>query len=624
LSALTAIALPGCATSEDDDESSEAAVTAGAGAELPWEVTTDQGETVLPNLFYAEPSENEQVMPTAIRGHSQIDRLVYPTIGNPNLYTKSDRNDSFMAVLRLEESAFAHLAPNMSERFGNTSQSTLKLTEDEKNSLSFYLVDRSARRANTETEQAVANVDGKHVIRIRPSSIRIHAVPADMPAAFKQRRTLRVVFDQAAMAAVPAGFYDLRFEAKKNGAIANVNGSSAYEYQYNSVRVFDRPADEYSVVNVTDTQVSHGLTFKAKTLDKLNEFVQRINATTDPAVRNAAFITFNGDLHNGGAPEHVLAGVVASTYNEEAVAILDAIKDLPLPIFLTVGNHDGYVATGQMPILLDPLGLALKAAVAAAEPKAWPDFRQDKFNAYLAKTEKDPGGLHVDVLNGQFARREGKTFGESWKPIPQDARNMVLYDGLHQWHRTYGPAYASWSFGKNHYVNLNSYDLRQHRRSGWGMYTVNYGGGMSKPQTSWLEREITRVEADKANPKDIVVLAHHDPRGGHHGKDFPYLFPQADYKGLPQVIRNFVVGSVINPKLCALIPAFAQTDEQAVSCLHDGLQEWMLADPEFDCADADRKGDGRCDIAKIKSDPKKTLFFSNLEVLQAPLNTSRG
>jgi len=55
-------------------------------------------------------------------------------------------------------------------------------------------------------------------------------------------------------------------------------------------------------VNVTDTQVSVGTAFEDKTLAKLREFVARVNASTDPTVRDAAFITFNGDLHNGGSP----------------------------------------------------------------------------------------------------------------------------------------------------------------------------------------------------------------------------------------------------------------------------------------------------------------------------------
>jgi hypothetical protein len=610
------LSFAGCSADSGDDDSSGADVTTGGLTEdLPWEVTSDQGESILPNLFYAEASENEQVMPITVHGRAQIDRLVYPTIGNPNLYTKSDPKDSFMAVLRIEEAAYAHLQPNASQAISGTTLSQLQLTEDDKNSLSFYLVDHSARHANTEANQAIGAADGQHVIRIKPSSIRIQAVPSDMPAAFKARRTLRVIFDQGAMASVPPGFYDLRFEVKQGGTLVN-RGQPVYEFQYNAVRVYDKPADEYSVINVTDTQVSNGASFKARTLTRLQEFVQRINQTTDAAVRNAAFITFNGDLHNGGSPESVLTDAVAPTYNNEAASILDTIKELNVPIFLTVGNHDGYVATGQVPIALDPLGNLLQGTINAANPKAWPNFSMDAYQAYLSKISNDPGGLHVDVFNGQFSRRDGKTFTESWKPVAPAARNMVLYDGQHQWHRTYGPSYSSFSFAKNHYINLNSFDLRQHRRTGWGMYTVNYGGGMSRTQEQWLERQVARVEAVQADPKDIVLLAHHDPRGGHHGLDYPYLFPQVDYKGLPQVIRNFVTGDIINPKLCGVVPSFAQSDDFQVSCIHDGLQEWMLSDPEFDCLDADHGADGKCNLDAIKASPQKSLYFSNLALIQ--------
>ena len=43
------------------------------------------------------------------------------------------------------------------------------------------------------------------------------------------------------------------------------------------------------------------------------------------------------------------------------------------------------------------------------------------------------------------------------------------------------------------------------------MYTVNYGGGLSQVQAEWIEKDLAR---GKKNNKDIVVIAHHDPRGG--------------------------------------------------------------------------------------------------------------
>src|SRR5262249_15036138 len=124
------------------------------------------------------------------------------------------------------------------------------------------------------------------------------------------------------------------------------------------------------------------------------------------------------------------------------------------------------------------------------------------------------------------------------------------------------------------------------------------------------------VEADTKNPKDIVLIGHHDPRGGHNGKDYPYAFPQVDYRGMAQSTKNFVNGEVINKKLCDNVPSFALSDARQLSCLHDGLQEWMLADEEFDCEDVDRVADGRCNVDAIKADPRKSLFFSQFDLMQ--------
>src|SRR5688572_10740641 len=84
--ALFLVQAPGCADEPGASDSFDATET----AERPWEVVSEQGETYLANVFYAEASENEQVMPLALDGRYAIDRMVYPTLGNPNLYVKDD------------------------------------------------------------------------------------------------------------------------------------------------------------------------------------------------------------------------------------------------------------------------------------------------------------------------------------------------------------------------------------------------------------------------------------------------------------------------------------------------------------------------------------------------------
>ncbi len=596
--------------------------------EKPWEVVSNKGETYLPNVFYADASENEQIMPYALDGHVMIDRLVYPTIGNPNLYTKSDAKDELVVVLRIEEAAFAHLDAKI-EPIAGSHLSRLVVPNDASTGFGFFLIPRKAREPNTESKTAISSGKGTDVVRVYPNEVLVSPEPADMPAALKKRKTVRFVFRQGAMAKAPAGLYDLRFEVKKDNELYRPSAGAppVYEYQYNAVRVFDREPDEYSVVNVTDTQVSVGDVYDAKTKDKLDEFVQFMNTTNDPAVRNASFITFNGDLHNGGSPGSLRQRKVAWTYNDEARSIVSMLKYLPLPIFLTTGNHDGYVSTGHVPgavkNLDTGLGESLKEVITEASPKAWADFSMGEFESYIQTTEAADklGGVHRDIFTGGFARTgaSGLEGFAGWKEIPRGERNHILYDGFYQWQKTYGPLYYSHKFGKSFYLSLNSFELRQHRRSGWGMYTVNYGGGMSDTQMAWLDRELLRAKTDGS---DVVVLAHHDPRGGHKGEDPGYYFEQLEYRSVYQSAINYLVGKVWNPAVCKL-PDWALPREQQESCVHDGLQEWMRGDPEYDMVDGQLWMSGIELMKRLAASKEVRTFllghthYNSLEVLQS-------
>ena len=574
--------------------------------EKPWEVISNKGETYLPNVFYADASQNEQIMPWALDGHVQIDRLVYPTLGNPNLYTKSDPNDEFVSVLRIEDDAYAFLGVKP-EPVSGSALSRLPVVNDPKTGFAFFLVPRAARDPNTESTAPISSGNGTNVFRIYPNDVFVNPIPDDMPAVLKARKTLRFVFKQGAMQRVPAGLYDVRMEVRKDNEIVN----GVYEYQYNAIRVFDTEPDEYKVINVTDTQVSVGDLYGAKTKDKLDELVQFLNTTNDPAVTGSAFITFNGDLHNGGSPASLRQRTVAHTYNDEAKAIVGTLKYLPVPIFLTAGNHDGYVSTGHVPSAVKALDTALidnlPSVIDDASPKAWPGFSMTDFQSYITKTEQNDqlGGIHKDLFTGTFSRTaKGTGFGDSWKEVPRAERNFILYDGFQQWQKTYGPLNFSWKFGKSFYVSLNSFELRQHRRSGWGMYTVNYGGGMSDVQMAWLDRELLR---SKVTGDDVVLLAHHDPRGGHKNLDAGYYFDQLEYKSVYQSAINYLVGKVFDPAVCKL-PDWALPRDQNENCVHDGLQEWMRPDPDFDCAWDARTPDGICEAGK-------PMFVSGVELM---------
>jgi len=564
-------------------------------AEKPWEILSNKGETYVPNVFYADPSENEQIMPYAIDGHVMIDRLIYPTLGNPNLYAKSDPREELVVALRVETEALARVGARI-EPIPGEARSRLVLPDDARTGFGFFLISRDGRSNATEASDAIASGAGTGAIRIFPHEIFVAPEPTDMPAALRERKTLKFVFKQGALAKVPAGLYDLRFEGRNaNEIVKTPAGAPLVEWQFNAVRVFDTEPNEYDVVAVTDTQVSVGDMYDAPTLEKLEQFVRYLNTTNDASVRRAQFITFNGDLHNGGSPGSLLQRKVAWTYEEEAKEIVNLLKWLPLPIFLTTGNHDGYVSTGHVPSAVQTIdgatGTSLRSVINDARP-IWPSFSMREYEAWLARTaaEDKLGGVHRDIFTGSFARDPNAEGYRGFREIPRQERNYILYDGFHQWQKTYGPLYYSHRFGKNVYVSLNSFELRQHRRSGWGMYTVNYGGGISELQMQWLDRELLRAKTDDT---DVIVLAHHDPRGGHDSVDHGYFFEQLEFKSIYQSAINYLVGKVWNPAVCKL-PDWALSRDQASSCVHDGLQEWMRPDPEFDCAWADRNPDLTC------------------------------
>jgi hypothetical protein len=563
---------------------------------MSWEISNGKGEVYLPDMFYADSLQNEQIMPVGIEADNKpmIDRLIYPTIGNPNLFVNCHESltcDEMMTVLRIEKKFY--------EPFFESSQSDLS-TKD-----SYY--HNLVKKPDSDEQyfrfviynRHTGSVD-KPTFVIEPNSIE-KLKESFIPLELRTRMTLKFNFNQQSLQNVPPGLYDIELQIK--------NGSVVYkERQYNALKVFASvPKDKYYVINVTDTQVSLGkdLFFAQKTQKRLQDFVKAVNEvsfkekivesnSTSTTSQQAAFIIFNGDLHNGGSPANLTPAGVAKTYQSEAKAIVSSLKELSVPIFLTVGNHDGYVATGVTPSaiqssiefakgIIDGSSFTDKTKqiidLAAEYNKSNPELI-DRYKNYLDQIKEKPGGYHLDLFQGSYVRQDTHQSVSEWVKIPESQRNYVLYDGFYQWRKTYGPLYMSWTFNDNHYVNINSYDLRQHRRTGWGMYTVNYGGGVSPFQMAWISRDMSKTE--NVN-KDIILLSHHDPRGGHRGKDYPYYFRQVDYNGMSESLMNYVNGEIVEPKLCSSLPDSLKNEQMASNCMHDGLQEWMRADMEYDC-----------------------------------------
>ena len=155
-----------------DNASDVPDLPASALNERPWEVVSNKGESYLTNVFYADPSENEQIMPWAIDDtHVQIDRLIYPTIGNPNLYVKSDSEDEVVLVLRIEDNAYDHLLPSRTPEGNGSPLSAVTLKQDDDNAINFFLVAKSARSA---AESPSAQQSGAGIYKIKPSISNIN------------------------------------------------------------------------------------------------------------------------------------------------------------------------------------------------------------------------------------------------------------------------------------------------------------------------------------------------------------------------------------------------------------------------------------------------------------------
>lgn len=604
-------------------------VDAALCTERAWEVYNKACDSIVPDIFYADDVQTEQLMPTETAfGRKQIDQLIYPTLGNPNLVVVDSEKSTLDFVLRLESNALASLELDRRNNTSNPRWTDISFKQDAQNYLAFYLISRKDR-ALGESKTSIAN--GGIRIQytdlatgaIRPGfALQLHRGFNQYPQALRSRQTVHFSADANQLVQVPDGLYDVRFELVVGGKLV------AREFQYNAARVFQKgpSQDQYTALNVTDSQVSISdileqiipgsdldkKSFREISLHKLQQFVEYVNTTQDQRIQKSAFITFNGDLHNGGSPASLATRVVSRTYLEESRAILNTLKELNYPIFLLPGNHDGYVATGQRPSAVAQLERSqkkpdLKDVVKEASAEAGKNFSDEEWGAYenyLRATESRPGGNHADIFQGRYVRRAGIQSLEDWQDVSsQPVANRVLYDGFNHWRKNYGPLYYTFSFGANRYIALNTYDLRQHRRTGWGMYTVNYGGGMSPFQMDWFRQQLERADA---RGEDIIVMAHHDPRGGHKGEDFPYYYKQIEYEGMSDSFTNYVKGEVLNPVICAKVPDFLKSKNKMLSCLHDGLQEWMLADDEFDCDNADLKktsdpdGARRCDTDLFK------------------------
>ena len=264
---------------------------------------------------------NEQVMDLRLKDkqgerYYRIDRLIYPTIGAPNLFFRyldnwKDKFDEFVVMLNLDDNDYSAL---LTKKANSKQDSRLYLKSDDKNGIKIYLTkrDNKTRQALTDTNKAMAVSSETFLVSSdHPNSgFWRYALGKGIPEQLKSRAKIKFIANQRAMKNVPPGFYDIRVDIIESSKLI------AAEFQYNAARIFPEKYDQVnaSIINVTDAQASlgrkpilNGKSFVSETTDRLDQVTQSLKRHWDEAyqsdaaskIKDAAFITFNGDVHDG-------------------------------------------------------------------------------------------------------------------------------------------------------------------------------------------------------------------------------------------------------------------------------------------------------------------------------------
>ena len=277
-------------------------------------------------------------------------------------------------------------------------------------------------------------------------------------------------------------------------------GSEAliHDKQFHSMGLLEEK-EKYRFIHMADPQINNldfnlnGPTFSHHEDLATQEFAL-IQAIEEMNFVHPDFALMSGDLVDGGNSYYNAGGMTAlfaafdmisgpymhtkdyhlesSTYWNEFSSIIKFIRQLNFPVFSATGNHDGYTA-------------------------------YEKMNN--SKTVKD-----IEYSGVHMGREEQK----------------VIFDGKHYWRKMFGPLYYSFDFGMWHFVVMDTFDLERFFRLSYSNFASNNGGWVSKEQLAWLE---TDFKAASDRGQKIILVGHHDPRGGAKGMflgDERYRFPR--------------------------------------------------------------------------------------------------
>lgn len=421
----------------------------------------------LPNWHYSRPSENElaQQLPIPIR----IDKIISPTIGFPSLVRKGQ---PFSVILQLdsgsklasylEEEKEVKVEARIASHLPSPKRSVPKGFEEVYSGYEEY----ENHQTNSGNEYFSLP---RHFFDVpQPTyTLAIEAVQNRDHFLVLSLRMPEVIESQAGLA------YDLEVKIWRGEELL------LHDLSRHSVGLL-RDQKKYRFVHFADPQLNDvEYQLMGKPPKHLDDLAVQKHALTQ-AMKELNFIQpdfglISGDLVSGSnrwysntialladrlyPPEE--RKLEDSSYAFEYQSIYSFLRSLRFPAFAALGNHDG-------------------------------------FSAYSDLNKKGKPIKGSNTLVG----------------AEKDSSQSVLYDGKHFWRRMIGPRYYSFEIGKWHFTVLDTYDLRRFFRQGYASIAANHGGWISKEQLNWVRADF---ESAKQSGKKIILVGHHDPRGGAEG-----------------------------------------------------------------------------------------------------------
>ncbi|HLD74849.1 MAG TPA: metallophosphoesterase [Bdellovibrionota bacterium] len=443
----------------------------------------------LDDLNYATRENNEEAQTLPIP--TRINEIIYPTIGFPSLIK---RGQNFSIILQLPREIQENLSKNahraqyeiyLTSGYREPPQKEIPRGFDKKYASYFDFIEHQPGGE----EYFISFL---YMEKLKPERMNFSIAAQLVKSEFFQDK---LIITAKMPQDIPREFsrgLDLELKITVQGQVL------LHDKQYHCMGLLE-DKEKYRFIHMADPQINNldfnlnGPTFHHHE-DLATQAFALYQAIEEMNFINPDFALMSGDLVDGGNSYYNVGGMTAlftgfdlifgpytetkdyhlgsSSYWNEYSSIIKFIRQLNFPVFSATGNHDGYAS-------------------------------YEKMNT--SKTVKD-----VEYSGVRMGQEEQK----------------VIFDGKQFWRKMMGPLSYSFDFGIWHFVIMDTFDLERFFRLSYSNFASNNGGWVSKEQLSWLE---TDFKAATDRGQKIILVGHHDPRGGAKGMfydDERYRFPR--------------------------------------------------------------------------------------------------